>query len=529
MGTLLVLARRLAVAAWRHRWPAMALSWLVCGAGWGWVAVIPDQYEASARLYVDADAVLTPLLKGIAIDSALGSQLDVLQRTLLSRPNLAHLVSATDLDLSVTGPADLEALEARLASDIRIVPTTRNLFTISYRNHSAKLAFDVVQAILTTFIESKTGNNRSEMENAQAFLAQQIASYERQLRDAERRRADFRARYVDLLPMGESGASRLEQQEGVVRQLLGQRDDEQARHDMLAREFAASSPLIATETEQVAAALANGGMLRDPRIEAAQRELDDLRLRYTETNPDVMAARARLANAVAASADALASFRRSLPPLPAGTATPAGTRTRTSRSMPNPIYEQLKVRLVESESGLASLQRRLTDAQRERDRLDEIARSAPGLQAEYVNLNRDYDVLRRNYEELLGRRESMRIATAAEADADKIKIQIIDPPVVPHNVVAPHRGVLLSGVLAAGLAAGIGLAVMLVQFDDSFHTIDELRGFGLVVVGGVSLLRDAARPGPARPLLLYGMSLAMLLAVYGGLVWRMLRGPAGVA
>jgi hypothetical protein len=70
---------------------------------------------------------------------------------------------------------------------------------------------------------------------------------------------------------------------------------------------------------------------------------------------------------------------------------------------------------------------------------------------------------------------------------------------------------------------------MLVQFDDSFHTIDELRGFGLVVIGGVSMLRDGARGGQARPMLLYGASLAMLLAVYGGLVWRMLRGPGGAA
>ena len=173
---------------------------------------------------------------------------------------------------------------------------------------------------------------------------------------------------------------------------------------------------------------------------------------------------------------------------------------------------------------IASLQRQISDATHERDRLDEMARSAPGLQAEYLNMNRDYDVLRKNYDELLARRESMRIATAAEADADKIKIQIIDPPQVPQNPVAPKRARLLTAVLAAGLIAGVGLSVLLVQFDQSFHTIDELRDFGLPVAGGVSLLNMAVSRGRLAAVVGFGMSVAMLGVVYAGLFYKLLHG-----
>ena len=233
MSTLLILARRLLKAAWRYRWLAVAVSWVICGVGWAYVYTVPNQYEASARLYVDADAILTPLLRGIAVDNGLGQQLDMLQRTLLSRPNLEKLVSNTDLDLTVTGPADLEALVNGLSNQIHINPQTRNLFTINYRNTNPKLAFDVVQTILTTFIESKTGNNRSEMENAGLFLQQQIGDYERKLRDAEKKRAEFRAKYLDLLP-GDGGASRLDQAQENVRHLQGQLTDGLATRDMLA-------------------------------------------------------------------------------------------------------------------------------------------------------------------------------------------------------------------------------------------------------------------------------------------------------
>ena len=66
--------------------------------------MIPNQFESSARLYVDADAILTPLLRGIAAESAPTTQLEILQRTLLSRPNLEKLISKTDLDLTVNSP-----------------------------------------------------------------------------------------------------------------------------------------------------------------------------------------------------------------------------------------------------------------------------------------------------------------------------------------------------------------------------------------------------------------------------------------
>src|SRR4051794_4838081 len=116
-------------AAWRRRWLGAAVAWLVCGAGWVGVYLIPNQYESSARLFVDADAILTPLLRGLAADSAPTTQLEILQRTLLSRPNLEKLISKTDLDLGVTGPYDRERLVARLGQDIKVTPQTRSLFT----------------------------------------------------------------------------------------------------------------------------------------------------------------------------------------------------------------------------------------------------------------------------------------------------------------------------------------------------------------------------------------------------------------
>ena len=500
-----LLAKKQLAAAWRYRWPATLLFWLVCAAGWVGVMKIPSAYEADARLYIDADAILTPLLRGISMDSSLQAQVDLLSRTLMSRPNLEKLVSKTDLSYQVNSDAEKQALVAKLATDIKLIPQTRSLFNISYRNENPRLAYDVVQAMLTAFVEGKAGNNRSDLENANRFIESQLAFYERQLRDTERRRAEFRARYTDLLP-GDTGTSRLQAAIEAVRALNGQIADAQARRVALAKELAGTPPLLVTETE--AAPSGGGGSTR---VDEEEQKLRELRLRLTDAHPDVVAQRQLIAS------------------LRAGRIGGGGGRTTgpSSRAVPNPVFEQLKVRLVDTDTSISSLDRQLADATKDRDRLEGVARSAPGLQAEALNLDRDYSVLQTNYAALLARRESMRISAAAESSADQVKIQIIEPPLVPQVPVAPARTKLITGVLIAGLAAGLGLALALVQLDQSFHTTDDLRSLGFPVVGGVSLL-GAAVPFFRRAFSVSTFAMAVVLpcVVYGGIMVRLLRSGA---
>ena len=509
MGNLLPLLRRQLNAAWRHRWWAVLFTWAICAAGWAFTFTIPNSYESSARLYVDADVVLTPLLRGLAIDSASAQQLDVLQRTLLSRPNLDKLISKTSLELNLAGPSDRESLVERLATDIRITPQTRNLFTISYRNKSPQLAYDVVRTMLTTFVESKTGNNRADLESAGKFLNQQINQYEQQLRDAERKRAEFKAKYVDVLPGADGSGSRLEGAQNQVRDLSGQLQDAVSKRDTLTRELSNTPPAIVTEMDSV-----NGVGGGNTRLREAERTLQELRLRYTDANPDVISQRQLVA--------ALRSNGGGDAPVAAPGSPPRAAPR--SRSASNPIYEALKTRVVDNESIITSLTRQVNDATKERDRLEAIARSAPQLQADYANVNRDYDVVRKNYDDLLARRESMRISSAADVEGDKVRVQIIDPPQVPQNPVAPKRALLVTGVLAGALAAGAALAFLLAQLDQSFHSIDDLRDLGFPVVGGVSMLMVAV-PLVRRmfQLGLFAAAVALPFVLYSGLLVRLLR------
>jgi polysaccharide chain length determinant protein (PEP-CTERM system associated) len=509
-------------AAWRRRWLGVMVAWLVCGVGWVGVYLVPNQYEASARLFVDADAVLTPLLRGLAADNAATSQLDILQRTLLSRPNMEKLISKTDLDLTLNSPSDRERLIGRLSAEVKVTPQTKNLFTISFRDKSPKLAYDVVQTLLTIFVESATGGSRTDMENAKRFLERQVQSYEQQLRAAEKRRADFRSRYMDILPAdGNPNVPALDGARSQVQALDGRLQDAIIARDALKQEVDNTPALIVVDSGEAAAQYGGGAAAPRTRLEEAEDQLSMLLLKDTENHPDVIAQRKLIE---AYKRDRSASSAPAAPKKPGEPATKILSNGK--RSMPNQVYDQLKVKLIDADTAVTSLQRQRDDAVRTRDKLEKIQREQPGLIAEYENMDRDYSVLRRNYEELLGRLQAANIAQAADTQADKVKLQIIDPPEVPRLPVAPNRMMLVTGVLFAGLGAGIGITILFSQFDSSFSTVDDLRGLGLPVLGGISILGLAPLRHRLMSIAKFGAAVAVLVCIYGGLLVHILRTSA---
>jgi polysaccharide chain length determinant protein (PEP-CTERM system associated) len=488
MESLQDLVSRYGGLAWRRRWLGVGAAWALCIFGWIGISLLPNEYEASARVYIDADAVLTPLLRGISAETSMSDQIDLLQHMLLSRPNLERIISKTDLQLDTHTQTDVEQMVQRLERTIKVNAQTRNIFAIAFRNPDKQLAYDVVQAVLASYIENRAGDNRDDMEKATSFLDEQISSYEKQLRDAETKRAAFRTKYLDLLP-GDGGVNRLEQARSQVDQLTGQLEDARSRRVLLARTLAGTPAMVTTDT--------SGGY--DPRsaLRAAEAKLRDLQQVYTDQYPDVISQKR-----------VVETLRRS---------SGASEESSGGKSVPNPVFEQFKLRLVETDALVDSLTRQIEDAERERDRLSAIAHGEPNLEARYLNLNRDYDVLRKNYDELLARREGMRIATAAQVRASNVKMVIIDPPQVPQVPVAPARILLAFGVLVAGLAAGVGVVVAIITLDQSFHSLVDLRAMGRPVLGAISM---AALPPTLamrlRSAAVFGSAIGGLVIVLGG-------------
>jgi uncharacterized protein involved in exopolysaccharide biosynthesis len=256
------------------------------------------------------------------------------------------------------------------------------------------------------------------------------------------------------------------------------------------------------------------------RLQEAEEQLKLLLLKDTEQHPDVIAQK-KLVEALKSSPEGGQAAGGA-----AGGAAADASQDTAKRSLPNPVYEQIKVRLIEADTAVSSLQRQRTGAAQLLDRLEKVQHEQPGLLAEYQNMDRDYSVLRKNYEELLGRLQSANLAQAADTQADKVKLQIVDPPETPRLPAAPNRLLLVSGVLLAGLGGGLGVTILVGQLDRSFSTVDDLRGLGLPVLGGISTLGQLPFLQRFLTAVRFSAAVAGLVVIYGGLMVHILRTAA---
>jgi polysaccharide chain length determinant protein (PEP-CTERM system associated) len=341
------------------------------------------------------------------------------------------------------------------------------------------------------------------MDSAQRFLDGESASYRDQLRAAEKRRADLAEKYPDIVPKGDDNGTRLDQARGAVANLKLEMADAVAKRDALKKELA-SVPAVLT-VDHGPQVVINGRLGPfEERLQELHRNLDGLLLKFTENHPDVRATR-----------QSIAQLQSEAGKSGGGKGSSAGATGQIA----NGVYDQVKVKLVDAEAAVAALQRRVTEAEKDQAKIEKIAQSAPGILVLAQDLNRDYGILKRNYEELVSRREATAIANAADTKTEKIQFRIVDPPQVPVVPAAPNRPFLVSVVLLFGIGAGLAAPLLVMQLDRSFATLSQLRDLGIPILGHVSRLSlGTAQRHAALQLAGVTASALVLVAVYGTLL-----------
>lgn len=491
MSPLLDQLRETLPGLWKFRWPGLAAMVAIGCAGTVAVLQIPVKYEATARVFVDTQSILKPLMSGLAVQPNLDQQVQMMARTLVSRPNVERVMSMSDKDLRITDPKEREAMVDALMKTIEFRPSGgNNLYSITYRDESRADARKVVQSLLSIFVESNLGDKRKDSEQARRFIDEQITVYEKRLLDAENALKEFKIRNIDAMPrlstdyvatattaQREAEAARLE-----LRQLENSRE-------ALRKQLSEEKPqFVSQETAPVVAQAPAGPVApseAELRAEAARKRLEEMGLRYTDEHPDVIIQR-RVVRDLEQIADADRKSRAQ--------ARANGTlaATTTTNIIPNKVYQDIKVSLAETESKIAALRARVSDSDARAAQARSAIATIPKIEAEFTQLNRDYDINKKNFEGLLSRRESAAISGEMESKSGVGEFRIIDPPRVTPHPVAPNRPLLLTAALVASIGGGLGIAFLLTQIRPAFFDSRSLRQTtGLPMLGTVSELQSA--------------------------------------
>ena len=494
---------------WKYRWVGLFTTWAVAVIGAVIVMSLPKQFEASARIFVNTDSILKPLMTGVTAVQPNGDQrLAMLSRVVVSRPNVDKLIRSSGLDEKVKTTEEREKLIDDVMKVLEIKTAgSNNLYMVTFRDRKPERAQKVVELLVAMFIDSSSGGRRSDADAAETFLDEQAKIYEKKLEEAENRRKEFKIRYLALgAADGKDYVARMAEASAQLNQAQLQLREAENSRDALKSGLAREDPLADSGQGKP-----NGGeSIADiqARIDSMKRNLDGLLQKYTDSHPDVVGTRRVIAELEQQRQHIIEEHKKNGIPL---------GRAQGS----NPLaYDQLRVSLTQAEASAASLRARVADHAARYARLRDMAQQMPQLEAEMAQLNRDYEVNKKNYDNLISRRESASITGDMQGVAGVEDFRLVDPPRVSPRPVSPNRGLLLPLTVLLALSSGFGIMFAASEIRPTFFDGQSLREMtGLPVLGVISLEKSAAlKLEERRDIERYARHAAALLVLYVGIV-----------
>jgi len=466
---------------WRFRSIGMAVAWAVLVLALLAITVLPNRYEASATVFVNTQTAMSAATRTLTLDENTDSQIQLVREALLGGPQLGKIADDTGLTARARTPEERQQAIDKLRNQIQIALRNAGAaagggtYVISYTNKDRDTSLKVVDRFVNTFVDDALGGKLRGSEQAQQFLTQQIADLEKRLRDAEEALAAFKKAHVGLLPADQNDYfKRLDTELADLDAAQTKLSVAKMRRDELERQLRGEDPLVPGGAAKGAA----GAPASDTatRLQQSQQQLDELLLNYTEKHPKVIELRNTIAALQKRLNDEIEAARK-------GDAS-AAARTGLAAS---PVYQNLKLQYDQVGVEIAGLQADIANHRQRVAALRSMMNTAPEVEAQFSRLNRDYTVVKAQYEALVEQLGRARLGEQA-AQTGLVRFDVVDPPRAGFDPVFPKRPLLAVGALLAAIAAGVGVAFLLNMLRPAFGSVQRLHEVtGLPVLGAVSM------------------------------------------
>jgi polysaccharide chain length determinant protein (PEP-CTERM system associated) len=461
---------------WLKRRYIIIATWLICPIGWYFVASMPNIYKSEARVYVDTQSLLRPLLKGLTVETNPNTQIRLMVKTLLSRPNLERISRMTDLDVQASNSVQYEAIIKNLKDNIKISGVGReNIYTLSIEDRDPEMAKNIVRSALTVFIENTLGETRSDSDSAQKFLNTQLKDYENRLSNAEARLTSFKQKYSGILPNQSGGYyTKLNGNKEKLKAIELEILENKTRLDSAKKQLE-QSIVADTGSDNKIKSDSSIQTTYDDRINELEVQLDSLKLRYTDKHPDVIEISRNLEHLNKLRSAEIEKYL-------AQTNENTGSLKRLSA---NPVVQEVQIQVNQLENLIASLNVRAENYRQRIIELENRVHTLPEIEAELIALNRGYGITKAKYEELLSRKETAQLAQQADETTDKIQFRVIDPPRKATKPSGPKRFILFGVVTLLAFSVGIGLSLLMSQLNPVATSTAQLSKVTGVPIFGV--------------------------------------------
>lgn len=483
----------------RQRKMIIAFVLIAIVAGLGVYVKTPKVYESTALLIYQRGKI-TPGKMAPDVETQTREMIATLTQQVTSRSSLEAIIKQFDLyrDLLQQMPME-DVVDEMRAKHVKISPDKGDVFKVSFAGASPKKVMQVANAIAARFIEENLRYREEKATETSAYVGDELALAKTTLDKKEEIMRDYKLKYYNEMPQQfEVNSTRLT---ALQTQLQNNR--------VSAQELERTKILIQEQITLRKGGLSQGGGAEAMRASApspaaahhplaavqaelaqARQQLADLKLRYTESHPEVK----RQQKKVAALEEGYATQEKEL----GGAAGQGGGEAKKAgeRAMPvNPVYDkqldELVLQFKKADLALDSLLQENEGLKKQIGQYEQWLSMTPVREAEWTALTRDYQQLSNNYQQLVARNLEAGAAESLERRQKGSQFKIVDSAYLPEKPIRPDFKKIMLMALAAGLGLGGGLALLIEMLDTSFRDVSDIEEcLGLPVICAISLIQS---------------------------------------
>ncbi|HXA75796.1 MAG TPA: GNVR domain-containing protein [Candidatus Acidoferrales bacterium] len=460
------------------------------------IAKLPSIYVATTTILVDPQQIPEKYVSP-AVTTDAYSRLNTITQQVLSRTRLQEILDRLSLYPELRKSLSPEELIEKMRDDITILVKQGSgpelsTFTISYQGKQPIVVAEVANELAASFIQWNVNSREQQVAGTKEFLSSELGAAKLSLEQQEDQLRQFKMKHLGETP--DQAANNL-QALASLRSTLQANADAMNRLDeekVLLTSLPASGPTAATPATN---------LTERQRVELEKRQLEaslqQLRERYSDSYPDVVTATRRL--------EELNTRLVSLPPDPIDP-----TTNETDR----PAAAAVRLELIDREMKKLKGQQDRTQSQIDgyQARLD----AAPLRDEQLVELTRNYEISKQNYQTLLDKSFSIDMAADLEQKQKGERFTVLDPAQVPEKPIKPARKILipLSGLVA--LVVSIFFVLATEALSPAIKTEMELKSLlpkGARIVGLIPRIEIAADARRDRRLAISASLISALLCV----------------
>ncbi|MCM0611816.1 lipopolysaccharide biosynthesis protein [Marinobacter sediminum] len=478
-----------------RKWLAFLLfaivSFAVLGAGFVW----PYKYQSQVVIFVDDQNIIRPLMEGSAVTTEISERTSAVKEMLWSRDLMLQIAKDRDIFGQDADQVTGEALERRvgmLRANMNVRPRGDRYFSIGYTSESPMQAFRIAQRLGQLFIAENSAKKRKESRNAYDFIDKQVKNYESILADVEQKLKEFLSENVD----GTEGEAN-SRMANLRRQL---ELAEMERTELIAR-----AESLDSELQNVQPMLSQGRTADAYTRNIRQKEavLDEMRLQYHDTYPDIVILKEQIAE--------LRNQR--------DRAAQSGELDQAigeGDQLVNPLYQDISAEVAKTrasirtqESRISSLEKLIAEQEKRMERIQEN-------KAQFSELTRDMEVNEQIYNDLLKRREKARVSMHLDIEGQGLNFRINETAQYPLGPIGPKFPLFASAGLILGALAPFGLAAGVLQIDPRVRARKQLEDdLGLPVLAEIPEVRTPYEKRRDRKVTgVIGVLVVLAVAVY---------------